>query len=283
MSARFLARDTIPLSSDQWTQLDRLVVETARRSLVGRRFIPIYGPLGAGVHTVPLHEFEGVYIGEADLSGEVECGLVKAARTRHIALPIIHKDFLLLWRNVAAGTIGIPLDFAPAASAAASTARKEDDLIFNGNPELGLDGIFTVADRIVMPLGDWSQAGNAFNDVTQALERLASEGYFGPYALAVSPLLHARMHRVHERTGVLEIRNVEELVTAGVFRSPVIPANRAAVVSVGAQNLDLALAQDMVTAVLGPEKMNYLMRVFEVLALRIKRPRSIVTLEGPMP
>lgn len=281
MIARFLDRDTVPLSKEQWAQLDQLVIETARSSLVGRRFIPIYGPLGPGVHTVPLDEFEGTYIGEADISGEVECGTVKAARTRHIVLPIIHKDFLLLWRNIAAGDVGIPLDFAPAASAAAFTARKEDDLIFSGDPNLGLDGILTVAGRSVMPLSDWNHVGNAFNDVTQALERLGSDGYYGPYALIAPPSLYARMHGVHERTGVLEIRNVEELVTAGVFRSPVIPGNKVVVVSVGAQNLDLAITQDLVTAVLGPEKMNYAMRVFEILALRIKRPQAIVTLEGP--
>lgn len=280
MIARFLDRETVPLSDEQWAQLDGIVTETARRSLVGRRLIPIYGPLGAGVQTVPLHEFEGTYIGEADISGEVDCGMVKASRTRHIVLPILHKDFLLLWRNIAATEAGIPLDFAPAASAAAFTARKEDDLIFNGDPTLGLEGILTAAGRTVMPLSDWNQVGNAFSDVTQALERLGSDGYFGPYALVASPILYARMHRVHERTGVLEIRNVEELVTAGVFRSPVVPANRAVVVSVGAQNLDLAIAQDLVTAVLGPEKMNLEMRVFEILAPRIKRPQAIITLEG---
>ncbi len=281
MIARFLDRATVPLNKEQWAQLDRLVIETVRRSLVGRRFIPIYGPLEPGVHTVPLDEFEGVYIGEADISGEVECGMVKASRARHIVLPIIHKDFLLLWRNIAAGDVGIPLDFAPAASAAAFTARKEDDLIFNGDANLGHDGILTIAGRSVMPLSDWNQVGNAFNNVMQALERLGSDGYYGPYALVVSPALYARMFGVHERTGVLEIRNVEELMTAGVFWSPVIPVNRAAVVSVGAQNMDLAIAQDLVTAVLGPAKMNYEMRVFEILALRIKRPQAIVTLEGP--
>lgn len=283
MIARFLERDTIPLTKEQWNQLDQLVIHTARRSLVGRRFISIHGPLGPGVHTVPLDEFEGVYIGEADISGEVECGMVRASRTRHIVLPIIHKDFLLLWRNIAAGDMGIPLDFSPAASAAAFTARKEDDLIFNGDPELGLDGILTVAGRSVLPLSDWNQVGNAFSDVTRALERLGSDGYYGPYALVAPPSLYARMHGVHERTGVLEIRNVEELVTAGVFRSPVVPGDRVAVVSIGAQNLDLAIAQDLVTAVLGPEKMNYEMRVFEILALRIKHPQAIVTLEASAP
>ena len=279
MLERFLDRDSLPLTGDQWAQIDAVVVKTASRALIGRRFIPIYGPLGAGVQTVPLQQFEGTYTGEADFTGEAECGTIRTSGVRHIPLPLIHKDFMLLWRSVAAADEGVPLDLAPAASAASFTARKEDDLIFNGDPALGLDGILSVSGRKILPLQDWSSVGNAFADVAKALEHLGSEGFYGPYALIVSPVLYAQMHGVHERTGVLEIRNVEELTTAGVFRSPVIPKNKAAVVSIGSQNMDLAIAQDLAVASLGPEKMNLLLRVLEILALRIKRPQSIVTME----
>lgn len=280
MIERFLQRDSVPLTEEQWRQLDRVVIETARGSLVGRRFIPLYGPLGPGVQTVPLQEFEGTYAGEIDFTGDIECGAVKTAGVRHLTLPMIHKDFTLLWRNVAGADAGMPLDLAPAASAAAFTARKEDDVIFNGSADFDLPGILNVEGRNTLPLGDWTPVGNAFQDVARALERLGHEGYFGPYALIVPPQRYAQMHGVHERTGVLEIRNVEELTTAGVFRSAVIPPNRAVVVSIGSQNMDLAIAQDMIVAALGPEKMNLVLRVFEILALRIKRPASIVTLEG---
>jgi uncharacterized linocin/CFP29 family protein len=281
MVEALLDRKSAPLSDDQWAALDEAVVETASRSLIGRRFIPLHGPLGPGVQTVALDKFNGAYMGELDLTGEVECGTIWTNQIGHITLPIIHKDFLLLWRNIATSRqLGLPMDLAPASSAAGFTARKEDDLIFNGNAELGLEGLLIVQGRSVLPLSDWDQIGNAFSDVTAAIQRLVSLGFYGPYALVVPPILYARMHGVHERTGVLEIRNVEELMTAGVFRSPVIGENRAVVVATGAQNLDLAVAQDMVTAYLGPDKMNHLFRVFEILALRIKRPQAIVTLEG---
>jgi uncharacterized linocin/CFP29 family protein len=281
MIEQFLDRQAAPLSQEQWAALDQAAVETARRSLVGRRFIPLFGPLGPGVQTVPMDKFDGAHMGELDLTGEAECGTIKTSQIRHITLPIIHKDFLLLWRNVATGQqLGLPLDMAPASSAAAFAARKEDDLIFNGDLEMGLEGLMTVQGRSILPLSDWSQVGNAFSDVTAAVERLVSLGFYGPYALVVPPVLYARMHGVHERTGVLEIRNVEELTTGGVFRSPVIADNKALIVATGAQNLDLAIAQDMVVAYLGPEKMNHMLRVLEILALRIKRAQAIVTLEA---
>jgi uncharacterized linocin/CFP29 family protein len=45
------------------------------------------------------------------------------------------------------------------------------------------------------------------------------------------------------------------------------------------QNLDLVVAQDLVTAYLGPENMDHHFRVLESLVLRIKRPGAICALE----
>ncbi len=279
MMDAFLDRGSLPLDQRQWAALDETVVNTARRSLVGRRFIPVYGPLGAGTQAVPLADVAGAEPGVADLTGETDSGTIHTSGARFIPLPLVHKDFQIPWRNVAATEQGLPLDMAPAAAAAAFAARREDELIFHGDAALGLDGLLTVDGRETLPLGDWSEVGSAFEGVSRAIAHLGERGFFGPYALAVSPTLYANMHGVHERTGVLEIRNVEELTTAGVFRSPVIPADRALVVSVGAQNMDLAIGQDIVVGALGPENMNLRLRVLESLALRIKRPGAVVTLE----
>jgi len=42
--ADYLNREESPLSHEDWEQLDKIVVETARKRLVGRRFITICGP-----------------------------------------------------------------------------------------------------------------------------------------------------------------------------------------------------------------------------------------------
>ena len=44
----FLARDGSPFDSDFWSKIDKTVIETASRTLIGRRFLSIYGPLGSG-------------------------------------------------------------------------------------------------------------------------------------------------------------------------------------------------------------------------------------------
>ena len=68
----YLMRDSAPLTENEWQALDDIVVHTARAGLVGRRFIRIYGPLGAGVQAVVVDRLSGVGAGVADLYGEAE-------------------------------------------------------------------------------------------------------------------------------------------------------------------------------------------------------------------
>ena len=51
------------------------------------------------------------------------------------------------------------------------------------------------------------------------------------------------------------------------------------ILATGSQNFDLAVAQDLTVAYLGPDKMNHPYRVLESVYLRIKRPGAICTLE----
>jgi uncharacterized linocin/CFP29 family protein len=113
-------------------------------------------------------------------------------------------------------------------------------------------------------------------DATQAL---VQNGFFGPYALVVSPTLYTQMHQVHPGTGVLEIEHIRQLITDGVYQSPLLQDGYGMIVSTGAQNFDLAVAQDLTVAYLGAEHMNHPFRVFESVYLRIKRHGSICTLE----
>ena len=275
----FLEHEESPLTQDEWARLNETVVQVARRTLVGRRFIDIYGPLGAGVQTIPHDEFAGSELGAVDIVGEEETATVFAERRRFLTIPIIYKDFLLHWRDIQASRAhNMPLDVSAAAGAASFLAQKEDELIFYGDEKLGLDGLFTVEGRAQVKLGDWGKPGQAYENIVQATEKLLANGHYGPYAVVTSPPLYASMHRVYERTGVLEIENVRKLASEGVYQSNVVKEG-AVVVSVGRENLDLAVSLDMVVAYLGAEHMNHPFRVLECLALRIKHPDAICTLE----
>ncbi|HEY7294584.1 MAG TPA: family 1 encapsulin nanocompartment shell protein [Dehalococcoidia bacterium] len=276
-----LLRDQAPLTPEQWLALDNSVVQTARQALVGRRFIPIFGPLGAGTQAVPDDRLSGGDGGAVDLMGRAETAGVRLSVRRYLPVPLIYKDFTLPWRDLeASAQTAAPLDTGGAAAAASACAHAEDDLIVNGNLLLGLPGLRTVDGAQHRPLGDWSDPEQAFNMVVSATEALFAAGFYGAATVLTSPLLFARLNRMFGNSGLLTVEQVQKLVRGGVYQSPVVPENTALVLIAEASTMDLALAQDMVVAYEGPENLNHLFRVLEMLVLRIKQARAIVVLEG---
>jgi uncharacterized linocin/CFP29 family protein len=275
----FLERKTAPLRDEDWQQIDSLVVEVARRQLVGRRVIPVFGPLGAGTQDVDYDVFTGTDAAVVSTLGE-STDPVRAKRRIHEHLPLIYKDLMLYWRDLQSNRmVGSPIDLGAAAAAASFCAQKEDDVIFNGVSDLGYPGLTNVEGRQIIPASDWGQAGMAFNDVVTATRQLMNEGFYGPYAVVVNPHAYSRMQRVYANSGVLELNHVREIATGGVFQTPMLRDKLGVVLSMGIQNFDIAIGQDLITAYLGPERMNHLFRVFESFVLRIKRPGAIASFE----
>lgn len=280
----FLARGEAPLTNDEWAQVDQVVISVARRLLIGRRFIDVFGPLGAGLQDVDYNVFGP--LGEASISllGEEDASPIQPLRRTHEHLPLVYKDFLLYWRDLETSRrLGTPLDTGAAAAASAFVAQKEDELIFNGNESFGFQGLLNATGSHTVEAGDWTEAGSAFRTVAAAVQTLIADGFYPPYAVIVNPVAYAQMQRVYECSGVLEIEHVRQLVQDGVYQTPAIHTLPGVVVSLGPQNIDLAIAQDIITAYLGPVGLNHPFRVFETLALRIKRPQSICVMTGPAP
>jgi len=275
-----LDRQSAPLTPEEWARIDEAVVNTARGMLVGRRVIAILGPLGPGVYSMPYSVFNGKSQAGVDMVGEKEDMAVEPDKRATINLPILYKDFKILWRDVEADRhLGIPLDVSTAAVAANFVAVQEDGLIFNGSSELGHEGLFTAAGRLTVPIGSWDKSGTALADAVKAAGALAAAGHYGPFAMVVSPVLFGSMVRVYGNTGMLELDQVKALMSGGVHYSNVISGKKAVVVATGLQNLSLAVGQDMTTGYLGPVNMNHMFRVLETTALLIRRPDAICTIE----
>jgi len=260
------------------------VTGAARRVLVARRFLDLFGPLGAGLQDIDYNVFGPIGAAKISLMGETESDPIQPLRRVHEHVPMLYKDFVLYWRDLeTARRQGTPFDLGSAAAAAVFTAQLEDELIFNGNESFGFQGLLTAPGAHTVDAGDWTEAGSAFRAVAAAVQTLLADGFYPPYAVAVNPVAYAQMQRVYECSGVLEIEHVRELVQGGVFQTQAIRDTTGLVLSLGPQNTDLAVAQDIITAYLGPEGMNHPFRVFETLVLRIKRPQAICLLQGPAP
>ncbi|MCS6800212.1 MAG: bacteriocin family protein [Myxococcota bacterium] len=268
-----------PLAPEQWEQLQREVVREARRMLVGRRFLGIYGPLGAGVETVRVEQYGPDQDAEIEFAGRTDPVIV-ADREHFLRVPILFKDFVLHWRDVElCRKLGVPLDASRAVRAAHFVCDREDQLLFNGEPRLGLEGLLNASGRLTVPRGDWSKYGQAYRDVVAAIDALLSHNHHRPFAMAVSARDYARLAVQREGQFGRELESIAALCEDGVFSSPTIPEGRAVVVSTGDQNFDIAVTEDLGLAFLGERDQDYPFRVYECLVLRIKRPRAICTIE----
>jgi len=273
----FLLRKDAPFTIEQWEKIDGTVVKIARQILVGRRFISTYGPLGAGVQSINVDTFTSVDCGHVEFFGEDECGSLAVKNRCFMEIPMIYKDLKISWRDLEhSNQYGVPLDLSSVAGAAAICAKKEDELIFLGVPELGYEGLLTAKGVKQVPKGNWGEGEVAFQDVAKGIEFLVSRGFVSNFALVVSPDLYRQMQRVQPHTGLLESERVGKLVDGHLFQSAVLGTNSAVLVCSEAQHMDLVLGQDMVTGYLGPDKLNHTLRVLETALFRIKRRDAIV-------
>lgn len=266
----------VPLSEQEFSQLDQAIIDAARRQLVGRRLIELYGPLGRGVQSIVNDVFTDNFDAKMDFQGSFDLDFETSKRV-NLTIPLLYKDFILYWRDLEqAKVLDIPLDFSPAAR---DVAILEDQMIFHGAAEFDIPGIMNVPGRLIHLIGEWYESGNAFQDIVAARNKLLEMKHNGPFALVLSPELYSLLHRVHKDTNVLEIEHVRELITDGVFQSPVLKGKTGVIVNTGRNNLDLAVSEDFETAYMGQEGMNHPFRVYETAVLRIKRPSAICTLE----
>jgi len=221
---------------------------------------------------------QGVSEGVADVYGEAASDEVTPIAREIIPLSMLYKDFKLFWRDVAASRqLCAPMDVSEAAAAAAMLARAEDRLIFYGAK--GQPGLMNADGRAQSAKASgWNEVGSALASVVDARRLLVSNGAMGPYALGLSADLYTRLLRVMGQVGRLELSLVQQVADAGVFQTPSLAPGDGVLVSVGPDVLDLAVSEDMQVAYLGPSNMNHSFRLFESVALRIRRPKGICVL-----
>ncbi len=265
-----------PLTREEWETMNNAVRRIGNSS-ISRRFIESTSELGAGVQTAPTKSLVGITEGRKGLIGD-DGSTVTAAMTSAGIIPILHKDFILHWRDIEQSRLthqGVPL--AKAAAAAASCARTEERLVLFGDKEMRYEGLMNVEGRCTLTSLRWDRAGDAFENFGKAARLLMSRGHGGPYAALVPPKVYADMHRIIDDSSLPEIAYVRELITAGVFTSPLMKSESGLVVSTGRQNMEMVVAVDTSAAFLGSKQMNLPFRVFKAVYLRILRSDAICT------
>lgn len=268
----YLSREGSPISAELWKEIDDAVVSTAKRTLTGRRFISIYGPLGAGIQSINVDNITELEETEGNIS------IIKGRSYKQI--PLISQDFCLLWRDLEYGAqMGLPVDLTPAIQAASQCALKEDELIFYGCDDLGYKGLLTEEGVIRLPISDWGQGENPFKDISTGLAKFIENGIVGRKALVVSPNLFVQLQRIQPGTGITEYERISRLLGGNIFSTPVLKDNKAVLVCAEPQNMDLVIGQDMITSYLETRNLNHYFRIIETLLLRIKNRKAVIVFE----
>jgi len=268
----YLARNDAPISAELWQKIDETVIENAKQHMVCRRFLSIYGPLGAGAAYVNVDS--------AAKEETAENNVARVTGRRIVELPQLYQDFNLLWRDIAeAEKMGYPLDLSAAAAAAQKAAKQEDNLILFGSKELGVEGLFNAKGAFGIKRGDWTTGEDAYKDVAHAMAYFASHGMLGRYALIVSPDVYLDLQRLQPNVGLLEIDRIKKLVSDRVYPVGTFGLGKAAMVCAEPQYMDLALGLDLSVGYLGQSDLNHPFRIMETAALRIKEPKAIVIFE----
>ncbi|MEW6280665.1 MAG: family 1 encapsulin nanocompartment shell protein [Candidatus Eremiobacterota bacterium] len=275
----------LPLSEEQAARLLNAAVQEVRRTVVARRFIALLGPLGAGVESVPMVTIGKDEKAQISLEGHPDPSPIGGQDDRtYVRVPLVYKDFIIHWRDVTwSRDTGTPLDPANAVRAAHQLGHAEDKLLFEGSPELGVHGLLTWPGTLGLESSDWNAPGAPVRDVYSAIRLLLDADHHFPYALVTSVDMYEALLKKVTESPVLELEQVSKLCEDGVFWSPQIAPGTAAVVSTGAQNFDIAVAEDLQLAYLGPADMNYRFRAYESLLLRVKRPTAVCVISARAP
>lgn len=268
-----LNRQDAPFSQKIWEFLDGMVVQAAKTELITRRVVDVEGPYGLGTKFIPMAdtatgektEFRGA---TADVWGAEATPLAD-----------IISDFSFSNRDIASfEQNGVPFDPSPAVKAAIAVARQEDSILLNGSKALGTPGLLTAEGTNSYRLKSWTDVGKAAQDIMAAVTLLDKAGFYGPYALVLSPDIYNMLFRLYPNSQITELEHIRQIVTEGVVKAPVIDTGGVLLTS-GRPYISIAIGQDLMTGFVGPRPGGYEFFLSESIALRLRQPASVCVLK----
>jgi uncharacterized linocin/CFP29 family protein len=261
-------RHLAPFSKEIWARIDAAAVDGARAELTARRFLDVDGPYGVGLTALEL--------GAEDFCrqpGPDEAGAVISSM-RALPVPLIRKTFKLSVRRiVAAEELGAPLDLTKAEEAGQAVAAREEEFIYAGGKEAGLEGLLGVTGGAEVRTGDWESADQALGDVLKAVAELEKNGFLGAYALALPPKYYNLLFRRYEGSDVLQLEHLKKLCEAGVYKAEIRQP-----VLVDPQVGRIVVGQDLRCGYSGTDGIHYQLFANESVVLKIEEPGAVCVL-----
>lgn len=160
-----LNRAQAPFPARVWETIDEAAVRAATPLLTGRRFLEVEGPYGLGLTALE--------VSADDYCRTPEKGEAVAILRRALSVPMLRKSCRLSVRRLAVHLEkGMPLSLTEVLDAAEAVARREEEFLYHGEPEVGLQGLLNARGHQEIRGADWADLDNALNNVLAAISKL---------------------------------------------------------------------------------------------------------------
>lgn len=248
-------RTDAPITDEQYKYIDEAVKISARQAMIGRRLMPIYGPLGFGKEAIAHDVLTEVADAQIDTAWRVDASedIINLSRTT-LPVAVIKKGFRINRRSLAASrTAGTPLDTATAKSAAYKVAKKEDELILDGYAADGstydIKGLYQKAGNSTAG-SSFGTSGQGIDSANAAMALLLADNIYPPYNMVLHPTQYMEAHNELSGTATLEVDVIRRMIGGEVFVTPSQTDGTGMVLAAGDRGFfDLAVGVDITTEV----------------------------------
>jgi uncharacterized linocin/CFP29 family protein len=191
---------------------------------------------------------------------------------------MIYRRFAISKRRIAAWQeMGQPLNLKAAEDAAQAVAAREDEFVYQGQPDFHLGGLLTVAGRQTREAGNWANVEEVLDDVISAANMLDDKGYRGPYGLALAPELYNNLFRRYPGSDLLQIEHLKRLCTRGIVKAAI-----AGCVLIAREVGSIVVGQDLQISHLNSDAAHEHFAASESLVLKIEAPDAICTIAAAL-
>ena len=204
-------------------KIDKTLLDPLRRTLVGRKIVPVLKPAGFGVSTSEWSKITEMGDGMVSYAFTDTSDAIGATPTTK-KIPVYWKDYTVDRRAYEAYKVnGSDLDNSTAQSASYVAAKAEDEAIIRGVSRDGttyeIDGLYTGAGSDYTDASDFGTAGVATDALGGAFAVLADAdvpvGDQVKYNMVLNNTSYMKLFRVRSAMGLREMPEIREMLNGG--------------------------------------------------------------------
>lgn len=279
----------------QFTRED--VVSVVREKVIARNILSHVKLANWGKFQFRYHTDVDMGSARVETHGHTPNADIAGITTPTLDIPTIHKDFVILARELAASkNWGESLDTRSARMAAEKVAEKEEEMMWAGiavgsNHATAVTGLIS-GGQSGGTGADWGDAtiatavANAKGNMLTAIHAARTDKFYGPYYAVMTKGAEIALWQTVPDTGGALLREfAEKLYTLGVFGTdqlyPAVSggAQKMLIGEPGPSNHGYVIAQDVDTVIID-DSWDYEAKVFEALSPIVYRSNSLVYIDS---